>query len=297
MIRDTFETNPGLRELFKRKMLERARFVGLNEDLIDFEAQIDLKGTYHDNLRTFYREYPQLAEDSDYFRIKSIQPLSGAALEQSWRSYEGNNVHETPGLRRKPTEEPRDARAITPELVVTYTVGGRSVMGRKEASKEPEPLSTKSGIQGDADPAASTHGELANLILDRVTAIAGKKVTQQILHQIGQELGKTVFNNSRDQIPPDKPVEALDLALRKRGWGRAIAVRKAEHESSVTYMCTVEGRFLLRKRESTSPTCDIMRGIVSRWLESFVQKNAECIETACVSAGSHLCVFRVTFRN
>ncbi|MGD0178143.1 MAG: hypothetical protein ABSC50_15105, partial [Candidatus Bathyarchaeia archaeon] len=64
MIRDTFETNPGLSELFKRKIIERARFVGLSEGLIDFEAQIDKKGTYQDNLRTFYREYPQLTQNS-----------------------------------------------------------------------------------------------------------------------------------------------------------------------------------------------------------------------------------------
>ncbi len=297
MIRDTFETNPGLRELFKRKMLERARFVGLNEDQIDFQAQIDLKGTYHDNLRTFYREYPQLAEDSDYFRIKSIHPLSGAAIEQSWRSYESNNGHQNPGSTGKPTEQPRRARGVTPELVVTYTVGGETVITRKETSMEPEQISTKAGFHGDADPAPSIDGELVTLILKRVTAMAGEKVTQKILHQIGREIGKTAFNNSRDQILPDNLVDALDRALSIRGWGRVRALQKTAQGSNMTYVCTVEGNLLSHKRASTTPICDLMRGIVSRWLESFVQKNAESIETACISAGSHLCVFRITFRN
>lgn len=89
--------------------------MGLNKSHIDFESQIDLKGTYHENLRNFYRKYPLLGQDSDYFRIRSVRPINGAALEQSWRSYERDNGHKTP----EPTEQP-----ILPELVVTYTIGG-----------------------------------------------------------------------------------------------------------------------------------------------------------------------------
>ncbi len=297
MIRDTFETNPGLCELFKRKILERARFVGLSENLIDFEARIDMKGTYQDNMRVFYRQYPQLSQDSDYFRTKSFRPLSGAALEQSWRGYERNNGHATPELTREPTEQLLTTEAIMPDLVITYTIGGKSVMARKEAPKEPESISIKPILgQAEANPAASTYGELVKSILDRVTAMAGQKVTKTILHQIGQEIGRTAFNHSKDQILPDNLVEALDHALSIRGWGRVLDLDKTYHGSNVTYVCTIEGAHLYYKRVSTNPTCDIMRGIVSRWLESFVQKNAESIETACVAARSHLCVFRVTFR-
>jgi predicted hydrocarbon binding protein len=296
MIRDTFESNPGLCELFKRKMLERARFVGFSEGLIDFESQIDIRGTYQDNLRIFYREYPQLSQKSDYFRIKSIRPLSGVALEQSWRSYERNNGYEI----TEPTEQPLTAEAIMPELTITYTIGCGPVMARKEEPKDHEPISAKPIFpQADADSAAATHRELLKSILDRVTAMTGEKATRMILHQIGQEIGRTAFNHSKDQTQSmslDNLVESLDRVLSIRGWGRVQDLDKIDHGSSVTYVCTINGCPLCYDRVSRGPTCDIMCGVVSRGLGSIVQKNAESIETTCVAAGSQPCVFRVTFR-
>jgi len=222
MIHDTFETNLGLRELFKRKIIERARFVGLSEDLIDFKTQIDVKGTYQDNLRIFYKQYPQLSENSDYFRIKSVRPLRGVALERSWRSYERNNGHEIPELTGMPTEQPPTTRAMMPELVITYTISRQTAMARKEGPEEHEPISISPPTlgQGEANPAASSYRELVNSILDRVTAMAGEKATRAILHQIGREIGRTTFNYSRDQNQPDKLAEALDHFLNIRGWGR-----------------------------------------------------------------------------
>jgi len=124
MIRDTFENNPGLHELFKRKILERARFVGLSETLIDFDSHLDKTLTYTDNLRIFYRKYPRLSQGSDYFRIKSIRPLTGAALEWSWRNYERNNGHKVQELpKRKAIKQSLTTDAIMPELVITYTIG------------------------------------------------------------------------------------------------------------------------------------------------------------------------------
>ena len=231
MIHDTFETNLGLRELFKRKIIERARFVGLSEDLIDFETQIDVKGTYQDNLRIFYQQYPQLSENSDYFRIKSVRPLRGAALEQSWRSYKRNNAHEITELTGVPTEEPPTTRAIVPELSITYTVSRQSGMARKEAPEEHEPISINPTIrQATADPAASSYRELVNSILDRVTAMAGEKATRAILHQIRREIGRTPFNYSSDQNQSNNLVEALDHFLNIRGWGHVRhPVKKNEH--------------------------------------------------------------------
>ena len=221
MIHDTFETNLGLCELFKRKIIERARIVGLSEDLIDFETQIDVKGTYQDNLRIFYQQYPQLSENSDYFRIKSVRPLRGAALEQSWRSYEQNNGKETPELTRIRAEQPFTARAIMPELFITYTIDRQPVMARKEALEEREPNSMNPILpQTEADSAASSYRELVKSILDRVTAMAGERTTRAILHQIGQEIDRTAFNRSRGQTQSDNVAEALDHFLNVRGWGR-----------------------------------------------------------------------------
>jgi len=212
MIRDTFETNPGLSQLFMSKMLERARFVGLSEDLIDFETHLDMKGTYQDNMRIFYREYPQLSRNSDYLRIKCMRPLTGAALEQSWRSFERNNGHDITEQTRTPTEPPP-----TTELVITYTIGGAPEISGKEAPKPPEPISTKTMTpRTESNPAASTYRELVKSILDHVTVLTGEKATRMILHQIEREMTRTTFNYSRDQNPPHHLTEALDDILHRR---------------------------------------------------------------------------------
>ena len=94
-IRDTFELNPGLAKLFKRKILEIAREVHFPEDLIDFKTHMDMKGTYSDNLRIFYHEYPRLSERSDYLKKNPVQRLSEPQIQRSYRAYQISNG-ETP---------------------------------------------------------------------------------------------------------------------------------------------------------------------------------------------------------
>lgn len=282
MIRDTFETNPGLCELFKRKMLERARAVRLSESLIDFDAHLDMKGTYQDNLRIFYRGYPQLTQNSDYLRISSIRPLSGVALEHSWRGYERGHGNPEP----------------TRELVKSDWLEWNSAITefKPEPFEKFERQERDGWIFEDGERILSFRVTTFQSILDRVSATAGEKVTKIILHQMGKEVGKTAFNHSTERMLADNLAEALDHALSIRGWGRVLDLNRTDHGSSLTYVCSIKGCPLCYKRVSTSPTCDVMRGIVSGWLESFVQKSAESsTETACVAMGSQLCVFRVTF--
>jgi len=287
MIRDTFEANPGLCELFKRKIIDRAQSAGLSKDMIDFDSQIDMKGTFQDNLRTFYREYPQLAQDSDYFRLKSPRPLSGIVLEQSWLSYERSNGR---------TEQPEETRLIVPQLTITYTVG-RESPAAEEMKKEHETMSGNAMLaKAEMNHTQSGHPELIRLLLNRVTAIAGENVTQTILHQIGREIGLTAFHYSRNQTLTGNLAAALDHALRDRGLGRVIGLEEIDHRSTVTYVCTIEECFLCRKGVAATSTCSVMRGLVTRWFESHLRKKAESIEGGCVDANSHLCVFRFMFR-
>jgi hypothetical protein len=217
MIRDTFEVNPGLCELFRSKILERARFFGFSEDLIDFATHLDMKGTYQDNMRIFYREYPQLSHNSDYLRIKSMRPLTGAALDLSWRSFERNNGHEITKSTRTPIGQPLTTEAIMTELVITYTIGGAPEASGKEAPKTSDPTSTKPITpRTESSPAASTYRELVKSILDRVTVLAGEKTTRIILHQIERDMGRATFNYSRDETPPHHLVEVIDDVLHRR---------------------------------------------------------------------------------
>ena len=285
MIRDTFEANPGLCELFKRKILDRAQSVGFSKDMIDFESRIDMKGTFQDNLRTFYREYPQLAEDSDYFRLKSQRPLTGVVLEQSWRSYERNNG------RKEPQEG-----MIVPELTVTYTVSRGPPAPQDEKTKTPDATSGNEILRKtEMNQTPSTHSELMRLLLDHVTALAGEDFTKTILHQIGREIGRAAYHHS-NQSRTGNLMAGLDLALKVRGLGRVVDLEENDHQSKVTYVCTIEECNLCRNGVATTSRCSVMRGIVTRWLESHLGKKAVSTEGNCVDAGSHLCVFRVMFR-
>ena len=283
MNRETFETNPGLCELFKRKILDRAETTGLSKDRIDFESQIDMKGTFHDNLRTFYREYPQLAQDSDYLRLKTPRPLTGVALEQLWRSYQRSN--EQPN-------HPKPVALIHPHLTITYSFDREHTTAGPEQKKRPETISGNTTVAGAETP----HSELMRLLLDRVTAIAGENVTQTILHQLGREIGSAAFHHSGNQTPGANAAAALDNALRARALGRLKDLKEIDERSSLTYVCTVEECSLCRKGGAAASTCNIMRGIVTRWFESHLRKRAERIERHCVNTDPHLCVFRVTFR-
>lgn len=196
-----------------------------------------------------------------------------------------------------------------PELVLTYNIVSEPVIAPKVAQKEPVKsewqASTSTITEFEPEPIGrNQHQEQAGWILedgerilsfpvttfqsilDRITEMAGVKVTKIILHQIGQEIGRTAFNYSRHQIRSGNLVTALDHVLSNRGWGRVLGLDKTDHGPMVTYVCTIKG----------CPTCDIMRGIVSGWLESFVKKKAESIETHGVATGSQPCIFRVTFR-
>ena len=283
MIRDTFETNPGLCELFKRKILDRAQYVGLNIDQIDFEAQIDMKGSYHDNLRTFYRQYPQLAQVSDYSKLKHLRPLSGAALEETWLSYERRYSREfaAPGL-------------AMPELTVTYTVGAQP---ERPTSNPPETIPAHIvRLQPEAIHPPPNHTELVRLLIQRMTTMAGEGFTKTILQQVGKEIGRTAFHHLKNENPAGDLAAALDHALLSRGLGRVLSLERTDDESRVTFTCTIAECSICRDKAARSSACDIMRGILSRWLESLLQKKAEDIEETCFDVGTHRCIFKFTFK-
>ena len=211
MIRDTFEANPGLCELFKRKIIERARVVGLNRDLIDFDGKIDLKGSYHDNLRIFYREYPALSNGSDYLRLKPLRVLGGAALEESWQSYVQGNGYESQRWVEAPNELLLRSQGLMPELTITYNFGSTPSAGQEREVTDFQSTSPNAVFSQDPHvPAGLTHKELVKLILDHVTEMAGDKVTKAILHHIGQEIRRTATHQPKTRIASDHLTQIAD---------------------------------------------------------------------------------------
>jgi len=151
----------------------------------------------------------------------------------------------------------------------------------------PGRVSWKATPQSEGAQTFTAHSELMRLVLDRVTAMAGENVTKTILHQIGREIGWTAFHHSRSQTAPPTLTTGLDEALRLHGFGKLVDLHEIDHRTNVTYTCTIETK---------GSNCDLIRGIVSRWLESHLQEKALNIEGPCSSQGQHICVFRITFR-
>jgi len=270
MTRDTFEANPGLCELFKRKILDRAHSAGLSPDLIDFKSRIDMKGTFQESMQVFYRAYPLLGQDSDYIQLRRSHGLSGAALEQSWRSYERNN---------------RSDRSMMPELTVTFSITSDPT----GFEKEDEQLSKAIDRQNAMNPSDDVQSGLMKMVLDRVTAMVGENATKAILHRIGREIGSTAFHSfSTRQEPTQDPVEALDHAIRIRGLGRVIDMIETRNRTNLTYTCTINAERL---------RCNIIRGIVTRWLESHLHKKVDNLDDHCTTQEPHPCAFHITFKN
>ena len=184
---------------------------------------------------------------------------------------------------------------IVPELTVSYTVSRGLPATPDKETRAPDATSGNT-ILGKIgmDQTSSTHSELMRLLLDRVTALAGEDFTKTILHQIGREIGRTAYHHS-NQTRAGNLAAGLDLALKTRGLGRVVNLEENDHQSNVTYVCTIEECNLCRNGVATS-SCSVLRGMVTRWLESHLGKKAESTERDCVDAGSHLCVFLVTFR-
>jgi predicted hydrocarbon binding protein len=135
-------------------------------------------------------------------------------------------------------------------------------------------------------------------VLDHLRSIAGGKVAKTVLNQIGEEIGRTTFGYSKNDIVSEDHWRVLDNVLSVRGWGRCVSVDKISHEPYVTYAFTIRDCPMCYDRKSTEPMCDIMRGVVTGWQESILGRKAESsYEKDCIAKGANFCVFHVSFKD
>jgi predicted hydrocarbon binding protein len=133
--------------------------------------------------------------------------------------------------------------------------------------------------------------------VDRLTKISGERVTEVILFQIGNEIGKVSFHHWRDEVKSDSDAgRVFDRLMRLRGWGRCLNLEKQDRDDGKTvYVFNTADCPACHDRKTTKPTCDLMRGIVSGWLEGYLgRKPSEVTETACAAIRGQLCVFELT---
>jgi predicted hydrocarbon binding protein len=133
-------------------------------------------------------------------------------------------------------------------------------------------------------------------IVKRLIELAGDKVARTLLYQIGNEIGRVALRYSRDKILADNNVKVFDDVLRLRGWGRCLGLDR-KNGSDDAYVFTMADCPICSGVRGAAPMCDMMRGLVTGWMETFLDKKAiQSVEQDCAAVEGRLCVFEVTFR-
>jgi len=131
----------------------------------------------------------------------------------------------------------------------------------------------------------------------KVATIAGPRVAQTLLYQMGNEIGRAGFTYSREDIHSLRDLwRVFDRVSAYRGWGRCVELREKIHENSANFAVAVKGCPLCDNRRSEEPLCDVLRGVATGWLEAFLEKKAKTsVETDCAGVKGQQCVFHIGF--
>lgn len=131
---------------------------------------------------------------------------------------------------------------------------------------------------------------------NQLGAIAGSKISGVILNQLGMACGRVVMGYSREeiQLQSDLPT-ILDWIMKDRGWGRCVDLTWQSSGTRTTYVVKVKGSPLSHEHYSSQPSCHLLRGALSGWLEAYFDaKVLDSTETECESMGNSFCVFEIT---
>jgi len=132
-------------------------------------------------------------------------------------------------------------------------------------------------------------------LVSRLVDMAGSRVAQLILYELGDEMGWTAARHVKRKLTPNNLVETLDAALRMRGWGRCLSLEEKEPN---VFVSTHSDCPLCYRRKAAEPFCDLMRGVVAGWMEGLISKKASgSIERRCAAVDGKFCVFEVSFND
>ncbi len=133
--------------------------------------------------------------------------------------------------------------------------------------------------------------------VDKLVSMAGRRVAEILLYNMGNEMGRTICHYSKDDIKSENDLgEVLDRVARLRGWGRCLVFEKRKESSRTLYLVKFRGTPLSYERTSMEPTCHVVRGGIVGYLEAYLSKKAAASsEIECASLGHEFCVFEVTF--
>ena len=132
-------------------------------------------------------------------------------------------------------------------------------------------------------------------LVNRLIEMAGEKVGRTLLFQMGCEIGRVGLRYSKEKILENNVAKVFDDVIRHRGWGRCLGIEKQGNDPNV-FIITMTDCPLCYGQKSAESTCDLMRGIVTGWMEALLdRKPVRSFETDCGAVKGPLCVFEVSF--
>jgi predicted hydrocarbon binding protein len=132
-------------------------------------------------------------------------------------------------------------------------------------------------------------------LMDRLVELLGEKVSATLLHQMGIDVGRSMFGYLKDEVKSDSDlVRVMDIVMAERGWGRCRAMKKVEMIGLV-YSVRTEGNPISGRHATNEPMCHFIRGNYEGFLEGYLHKKVKTSEQiTCVALGAPCCTFEIT---
>ena len=133
--------------------------------------------------------------------------------------------------------------------------------------------------------------------IDHLKAVRGKSVSTVLCDQIGKSMGHAAMAFWKNRVHRVEDVWKLgDEVFSHQGCGRLLGAEERVEGGTRKFIVRCRGTPISYERNAAEPTCDVMRGFVQGWVETYLEKAAaSSTETQCESMGSSECVFEVTF--
>lgn len=153
----------------------------------------------------------------------------------------------------------------------------------------------KGWILEGANRIISFRAKTFQALTDSLTRLVGPMTAAVVLNQLGIAIGRAAMSYSKDKIESQNDLPAVvDSVLSARGWGRCLDLTRQSTGGRTIYVFKLKGTPMSYERKSTEPSCHMMRGILSGWLEAFSDAKAvNSMEKECESMGKQFCVFEV----
>ena len=132
-------------------------------------------------------------------------------------------------------------------------------------------------------------------LMDRLVELLGETLGGNLLHQMGIDIGRSMFGYLKDEVKSDSNlVSAMDTVMAERGWGRCRGIKKVEMRG-LTYSVRTEGNPISGKHGANEPMCHFIRGNYAGFLEAYLHKKEKHSEQiTCAALGAPCCTFEIT---